>query len=101
MYGLLSKVYNEYRIRNESNIEGYRYKDKSSDCIVINIIEMLMTVIVLLALFDIYLINKLPIEYFVLILFCLYIPFFGDLLGLGICIFWILNIYDKSILFPK
>lgn len=96
MYGLLSKSYNNYRIQKE----GY-HDEKQVDIMYFSILETIVSVIVLLVIFDIYLVDKFSLVNLAILLFILHVPFLGDLLGLIIIGYWIINYREKSVLFPK
>lgn len=100
MYGLLSKAYDNYRIQKESSVEGYHGRNRS-DCVMVSLLEAMLTVVVLLCVFDLYLVQKLDVIYLALILFSFYIPVLGEFIALAVLVYWFLNIRERSILISK
>ena len=96
MYGLLSKSYNNYRIQKE----GY-HGEKQVDIMYFSILETIVSVIILLLIFDMYLVDKFSLTNLAILLFILHVPFLGDLVGLFIVAYWIINYNKKSVLFSK
>ena len=96
MYGLLSKAYDNYRIKQE----GYHGR-RNNDCVFVYILEAVFTVFVLLCVFDLYLTKKIDTTYLALLLFAFYIPVIGEFVALAVVVYWVLNIRQSSVLFSK
>ena len=95
MYGLLAKAYNNYRIDNSTaNRESFRTKQSLSWTAKggILILELVFTVLVLLALYDIYLVRRLPTWLLIVFLVLLFVPVVGDVLGIVIILYWLLEL---------
>lgn len=100
MYGLLSQSYKNYRIKQDENKEGYR-GGHSNACMLVSILEAMFTVIVLLCAFDIFMVEKFEVIYLALLLFSFYIPMIGELIALGVVVYWVVNMRERSVLFSK
>jgi hypothetical protein len=102
MYGLLSKAYSEYKIKNTTGREGYNIKNyihpKNGIYLVI---EYFFTILALLALIDCSMIFtwSLPIVTGLLALF--FIPAIGDILAFGLIVYWLIYAKDKSVLIKR
>lgn len=100
MYGLSSMMMNNYRISNDTSLrEKYPVNNKQYNILrtlaIVN--ELLFTLIVLILLYDIYIVNNLNI---LLVMFiALLIPIIGDIVGLFVIIYWFIVIRQHSKLF--
>jgi len=99
MYGLLSNAYNNYRIENSTvNRESFRTRQSLSWTAKggILILELVFTVIVLLALYDIYTIKQWPSWLFIALVILLFVPVIGDVIGIIIILYWFLELGVKK-----
>lgn len=99
MYGLLSNAYKNYRIENSTaNRESFRTKQSLSWTAKggILLLELVFTIIVLLVLYDIYLIKHWPTWVLIVFLVLLFIPVIGDIIGILIILYWLLEIGIKK-----
>jgi hypothetical protein len=95
MYGLLSNTYKNYRIENStSNRESFRSKQSLSWTGKggILLLELAFTVLVLLVLYDIYSVKHWPSWLLIVFLVVLFIPVIGDVLGILLILYWLLEI---------
>lgn len=94
MYGLLSTAYKNYRIENStSNREAFHAKQSLSLTAKggILLLEMAFTVLVLVALYDIYLVKRWPSWLLIILLVLLFIPIIGDVIGIVVILYWMIE----------
>ena len=110
MYGLLSKAYESYRINNTTDArEKFRSTKKSLMKQYMSwpargaysILEIALTIIALLALWDCYLVKGWDSWLLVLLLVLFFVPVLGDVLALAIIIYWVLEVRPSSQLLAK
>ena len=111
MYGLLSEAYNQYRIKNgqspvsikikssKGNIEGYdNQKDVSVNyfLVVLYIISLIFTVFMTICLFDSFLVKEWTLSTLSILLFLFFVPVIGDVVSLGVFIYWLAKVSEHS-----
>lgn len=104
-FGLLSNMYSNYRIRNDtSDREQFRQAPKGFVKQYMSwparggvmLLEISLTVLALLALYDTYLIKSWPTWLLVAILVLFFVPLLGDVLAIFIIIYWAVEVSNKS-----
>ena len=105
-FGLLSSMYKTYRIDNETK-EGFRSKKAVKNFIgwpsmgAAVILEILLTILAILCLFDIAQTKTLDTWLVVLILVLFFIPYIGDIIALVLIIYWVIEVRPTSTLLKK
>jgi hypothetical protein len=108
MYGLLSSAYNDYRINNSTNSrESFWTKKQMKQYLswpargMYSILEIILTVVALLCLWDCYLVQGWDSWLLVLLLVLFFIPYLGDCLALVIVVYWLLEVRPNSEILSK
>jgi hypothetical protein len=110
MYGLLSSAYSNYRITNDpASREKFRQAPKAwlkhyvswPTRGALMLVEILLTVLALLALYDTYMVKQWPAWLLVAVLILFFLPLLGDVTALFIIIYWAVEVGGKSELLAK
>jgi hypothetical protein len=108
MYGLLSKAYQAYQIKNDTSRENYHGTKNFMKQYMswpargaVSIVEIFLTIIALLCLWDCYLAMGWAAWVLVLFLALFFVPVVGDILALTIIAYWVLQVRDHSQILPK
>jgi len=104
MYGLLSSMYNNYRINN-ATVDREKFRNGKAAIKnalswpargVIMFLEIALTVIALLALYDTYRVKNWDTWLLILVLILFFIPCIGDLVAIFIIAYWFVIIRPES-----
>jgi hypothetical protein len=108
MYGLLSKSYAAYRINDTTNKhkkEGFWSNAKSHMSWpsrgAYYILEILLTLLSILCLYDCYVIKGWSTWMLILLLLLFFVPFVGDVLALGVIAYWLVECRQQSVVLAK
>jgi hypothetical protein len=110
VFGLLTSSYDNYRITNDAaNRERFRQAPKSWLKQYVSwpargammLLEILVTVLALLALYDTYMVKQWPAWLLVAVLILFFLPLLGDVVALFIIIYWAVEVGGKSELLAK
>ncbi len=109
-FGLLSQAYNGYAISNGTDTrEKYRGTKKSLAKHYMSwpmrgaytILEIALTILALLCLWDCYVVKGWDTWLLVLLLILFFAPLLGDVLALTIIIYWVIEVRRSSVILSK
>lgn len=110
MMGLLSSMYNNYRIRDNTDAakkqhEGFRGAPAQYASFPARgtymIVAILLTILTILCLIDIYMVKGFSAWMLILLILLLLTPFLGDILAIAVIIYWVVECRPQSQILGK
>lgn len=110
MFGLLSKAYNSYLINDDTGSREKYHSVKKSLLKsylswpargVYTILEIALTILALLCLWDCYTVRGWDAWLLVLLLILFFVPLVGDVLAFAIIVYWVVEVRPNSQLLSK